>query len=396
MKRIISLCFILISLFSSAFAYNWFDDRYFELSVGTKFGISNNSLQMGDFLKKDVVIDLKKLAEEMPENGWSINSYILPELSLKLNLRKVQVALTTGTNVWSEASVSKDLFDYIGKGNSLYQTVNISQKINTDAFAYEEISVGFNIKQFKIFVKPAFFMPVLYVGSINGQLKMNNLSDGSFNVDYSSDIDVYSAFAIAGGGGFKGGLGFDFGGSVSYPLFDFLTLTGNIRIPVVPGTLKYKTVQKTSLNFNTTVDRIMNGNMGENNFSSSHGDSQSVDYKINRPMKFSAFADFTPFGEWILFTGGLGLGFRHPFTDDNDSFDFFGEYYLAASLRLLNILKLTLSTEYYEKLFVHQVAFSANARIIELVFGINAQSADFIKSCSGGGVGGLFAIKLGY
>ena len=88
MKRIISLCFILISLFSSAFAYNWFDDRYFELSVGSKFGLSNNSLQIGDFLKKDVVIDLRKLAEQMPENGWTLNSYLLPEVSLRLNLRK--------------------------------------------------------------------------------------------------------------------------------------------------------------------------------------------------------------------------------------------------------------------------------------------------------------------
>lgn len=396
MKRIISLCFILISLFSSAFAYNWFDDRYFELSVGSKFGLSNNSLQIGDFLKKDVVIDLKKLAEQMPENGWTLNSYLLPEVSLRLNLRKVQIALTSGTEVWSEGNVSKDLFNYIGKGNSLYQTVNISQKINADAFAFEEISVGFNIKKFKIVVKPAFFMPVFHAGSSNGLLKMNNLSDGSFNIDYSSDIEIYSAFAISGGGGFKGGLGFDLGGSLSYPLFDFLTLTGNIRVPLVPGRLKYKTVQTTSLNFTTTVDKIINGNLGENNFSSSHGDSQSADYLINRPMKFSAAADFTPFGKWLVFTGGLGLGFRHPFTNDKDSFEFFGEYYLAASLRLLNILKFTFSSEYYEKLFIHQLAFSANARILELVFGLNAQSTDFLKSCSGGGLGGLFAVKIGY
>ncbi len=396
MKRIISLCFILISLFSSAFAYNWFDDRYFELSVGSKFGLSNNSMQIGDILKKDLVIDLRKLADEMPKNGWSLNSYVVPEVSLKLNLRKVEIGLTTGTEIWSEAGISKDLFDYIGKGNSLYQTVSISQNINADAFAYEEISVRFNIRDFKIVVKPTFFMPVMHAGSSNGTLRMNNLSDGSFNIDYSSDIELYSAFAVSGGGGFKGGLGFDLGGSVSYPLFDFLTLTGNIRMPIVPGHLKYKTVQTTSLHFNTTVDKIINGNIGDQNFSSSHGDSQSADYMINRPMKFSAFADFTPFGNWVVFTGGLGLGFRHPFTDDKDSFEFFGEYYLAASLRLLNILKLTLSTEYYEKLFIHQLSFSANARIIELVLGINAQAAGFLKSCSGGGVGGLFAIKLGY
>ena len=396
MKRFIACTLLLLSLISSLSAYNWFDDRYFELSLGAKFGLSNNSLKINEVLKKDLVIDLKKFASEMPDKGLAINSYLVPELSLKLNLRKVQIGLTTGSEVWSEGSLSKDLFDYLGNGNSLYQVVNISQDVNLDAFAYEEISVGFKIRDFTIVAKPCFFMPLIHAGSSNGQLKVQNLSDGSLNVDYSSNIDIYSAFGIAGEKGFKAGLGFDLGASVSYPLFDFLILTGNARIPIVPGSLKYKTVQTTTLNFTASIDKIISGDMGEKNFKNKQEDSKSADYYINRPMKFSIFADYTPFGDWLVFTGGAGLGFRHPFTSDADSFDFFGEYYLAGTLKLLNILKLTFSTEYYEKIFIHQLAFSANARVLELGFGINAQSSDFRKSCGGAGIGGFFVVKVGY
>lgn len=395
MKKL--FCFaVFISLISSVFAFNWFDDRFLEISFGAKYGISNDAMQINDILTKDVVLDLKQMADDMPETGWTITSYLIPELSVKLNLRKFQLEFITGSEVWSEGTLSKDLFDYLGKGNTLYQTVSVSQNLNMDVFAYEEVSVGFKIKKFKIAVKPAIFIPVFHVGSSNGTLNVTNLSDGSLNVDYSSDIKIYSAFGISGGGNFIPGIGIDVAGSVSYPLTDYLVLTGKARIPLIPGHLSYKTIQKTNLKFTTSLDKIVNGKLGSNDFNSTHDDSESEDYWINRPMKFSGFADFTPFGEWIVFTGGLGLGFRHPFTDDIDSYDFFGEYYLAGTFRFRNILSLTFSTEYFEKLFIHQFSFSANARIVELVFGINAQATDFTKSCSGGGIGGLFALKFGY
>ena len=396
MKKLLAGTLILFSLISSAFTYNWFDERYFELSVGAKFGLSNNSLKINDVFQKDLVIDLKKFAADMPKNGLDINSYILPEFALKLNLRKVEIGLTTGTEVWAEGNLSKDLFNYIGNGNSINQSVNISQKVNMDAFAYQEVSVGFKIKDFKIVARPCLFLPLVHIGSSKGHLKLENLSDGSLIVDYSSDLDIYSVFSFSDFKKINPGFGFDLAASVSYPLFDFLTLTGNARIPIVPGSLRYKTVQTTSLSFNATMDKIMNGGMGDKNFSSKREDSQSTTYYINRPMKFSAFADFTPFGKWIVFTGGLGLGFRHPFTDDIDSFDCFGEYYLAGTIKLLNILKATFSSEYYEKLFIHQFTFSANARILEIMLGINTQASDFKKSCSGTGIGGLFAVKIGY
>lgn len=386
----------LISLALSAFAYEWFDNRYFETSLGARFGISNNAMQISDVLTKNVVIDLKKMADDMPESGLTFSSYLVPELGFKLDLRKFQIGMKSGADVWWQGTLSKDLFDYLGNGNTLYQTVSVSQYLNMDVFAYQEFSVGFKIKQFTIVAKPAIFMPIFHVASSNGTLSVTNLSDGSLNVDYSSDMEIYSAFGISGESGFSGGVGFDIAGSVSYPLFDFLTLTGSIRLPVIPGKLGYKTVQTTTMNFSTTIDKIVNGSLGTNDFSSSHEDSVSTSYFINRPLKLNALAELTPFGDWVIFTGGLGIGFRHPFTDDMESFEVFGEYYLAGTLNFLKCIKLIFSSECFEGVFIHQFTFSADVRVFELVLGINAQSSDFVKSCSGGGVGGVIGMKFGY
>ncbi len=397
MKKFYSFVLAISILAASAFSYNWFDKRYFELAVETPFGLSNNTLQLNDILTKNLVIDLRELADRVPNDGFDVSFYTNPTVSFNLDARKFQVSLKTGVESSGKAGISKDLFEYIGHGNSLYETISISQKANLDVFVYEEIAVGFKIKDFKIVAKPCFFIPVIHAGSSNGSLTMKNLEDGTFDVNYSSDIEIYSAVDVNDKfKGLKAGLGFDFAASVSYPLFDFLELTGNARIPIVPGQLNYKTVRTTTLSFTTSMDRIINGDSGSKDFDSTSSDTETVSYKINRPLKLGVSADYTPFGKWLIFKGGLGMGFRHPFTDDKDSFEFFPEYYLGSTLDLLNILKTTLSTQYYEQLFIHQFEVSLNARILELVFAINAQASDFIRSCSGGGVGGFVAVKIGY
>lgn len=392
-KLVVKFCVFLICV-SSAFA-GWFDERYVELGVEVPVGVSNNSIQISDVLTKHPVIDLRKLADEMPADGLQLNTYMNPNLTFSVRVKDVKIAGKTGVETFGTASVSKDLFEYIGYGNKLGEKISISQKVNADVFAFQEVSAAFNVRDFRVVVKPALFVPFFHVGSSHGVLELHNDLDGSLKVNYESELEIYSAIDIKEKG--RNFIpGFDLAGSVSYPLFDFLLLTGNFRIPIVPGKLGYKMTATTTMNFETSVDKIIDGNVGEKNFSNELSDATSASYSINRPMKFSAFADFTPLGNWVVFTGGLGIGFLHPFTDDTDTFDFFGEYYLGGRLLLGNALSVGISSQYYEKIFIHQFDFMINLRIFELDAGINSQAASFLKSCSAGGVGAFVAVKLGF
>ena len=394
MKRFAAYISIFLIIASSAFAFNWFDDRYFEVAIDSPFGVSNNTTQVGNILTKEVVIDFQDLASRVPEKGADLNFYANPTVSLNLNARKFKLGLKSGVESWANVCMSKDLFEYIGYGNELYEPVTVSQKAQMDAFVYEELSVGFKIKKASVVVKPAFFVPVIHVASSDGALSIKNLEDGTLSVEYNSSVDVYTAFDFDKPSNTAATLGFDFAASVEYPLFDFLKLTGNLRVPVVPGTLNYKTVQTTTFVFETSANRLINGDSNTSDFSSKHSDSVSASYKVNRPLKFSCVADFTPFGDWLIFTGGAGMGFRHPFMED--PVEVFPEYYLGGTIKLLNILRFAASTQYYEQLFIHQLDFSTNARVLELIFAINTQSTDFIRSCCGGGIGGMVGVRLGF
>jgi len=394
MKKIFALIFASI-IFVTSLSAAWFDDRFFELAVDLPFGLSNNSIKIGDILKEDLVIDLREIAEKMPEEGLSFYMYSNPSLSFRLRIKNFTFGGKSGVEGFGSAAISKDLFDYLGKGNYFGQTLNISQNVNSDVFAVQEFFASFNVKRFKVTVRPAVFFPFFHITSNNGNLRIENDEEGNLKVNYKSSLEVYSALDYK-----KGKVsfspGFDIATSLTYPLFDFLSLTGNLRFPVFPGQLGYKFSVDTEMNFETSADKIISGDLGSRNFDSEVSSASSASYTINRPLKFSLFADFTPFGDWVLFTGGLGMGFRHPFTDDKDSFEVFGEYYLGGKIMLGNILSAGLSSQYYEKLFIHQIDFKANVRIFELDFGISSQSSDFLKSCSGGGIGSFITVRMGF
>ena len=93
MKKFYSFVLAISMLAASAFAYNWFDKRYFELAIETPFGLSNNTVQMSDVLKKDLVIDLRQLADRVPDNGFDTSFYTNPTFSLNLDARKFHIIL---------------------------------------------------------------------------------------------------------------------------------------------------------------------------------------------------------------------------------------------------------------------------------------------------------------
>ena len=67
MKKIIACLFAVSVLSTAAFSKNFFSQRFFEVKVGTKADFSNNLFGLNDFMQKDLVIDLRKIADECPK-----------------------------------------------------------------------------------------------------------------------------------------------------------------------------------------------------------------------------------------------------------------------------------------------------------------------------------------
>ena len=141
---------------------------------------------------------------------------------------------------------------------------------------------------------------------------------------------------------------------------------------------------------------MMNGESATSEYNSKAGDYTQTSFSINRPMKFAIFADFLPAGKFITFTGGLGIGFLHPFTSDPDTFKAFPEYYIGANMNLFNVFNLTLSTEYTDLLFQHMISVGLNLRVIEIDTGIAMASQNFEKSFACSGTRGFVTFCIGF
>jgi hypothetical protein len=90
---------------------------------------------------------------------------------------------------------------------------------------------------------------------------------------------------------------------------------------------------------------------------------------------------------------GAGFGIRRPFSE---AAVFYPEYYLGFTVNLIDILKVRVSTEYTDQIFIHQFGTTFNVRVFQLDFGISTQSSNFIKSLSVAGIGAYTYVTFGF
>ena len=86
MKKILACIFAVSVISTAAFSKNFFSQRFFEVKTGATADFSNNLFAANEFMKKDLVIDLRKIADECPKNGFNIRADMAPSLGFNLNI----------------------------------------------------------------------------------------------------------------------------------------------------------------------------------------------------------------------------------------------------------------------------------------------------------------------
>ena len=89
MKKIL-LLLIFVCFNMTIFAESFFaKHRFLELKAGTDVNFSNNLLAANDFMKKDLVIDLRKIAEDCPDEGFTVLAKMSPSVEMNLNIKSL-------------------------------------------------------------------------------------------------------------------------------------------------------------------------------------------------------------------------------------------------------------------------------------------------------------------
>ena len=434
MKKI-ALSFVLfVSLISASFAENFFAHRFFEIKVDVPVDVSNNIVSLTDILQETAIIDLRQIADNVALDGAMIKAKAAPSFGIKIDIPK---GLILGISIGAEADVgvglSKDLFEFLGKGNVDMGNEFEMEASNTyaDVFATTSITGGWNTKNSKLEITGNLFSSLAHFDASDTSARIY-MNDETNKTGFEANVDAkgYTALNVdemsninALLGTMKGNLGFDIGAKYKRDLFRFLSVGANVQIPVVPSKLSvgYSVQYDYSKEFdlNTLIGKESDSSESTENSTEVPKQEEEEEkedngflgaptvlttpYAIHRPLKMGISADFHPFGTLLTTSGYVGIAFRHPFASainkanggENET-QFYVDYSLAGRLSLWNVLSLSVSHSYMDEIFKNELAVALNIRLVEVDAGVSFQSPTFVKSFSGAGVGAFVTLCIGF
>lgn len=380
------------------YSKNFLSERFFEIQIGVPADFSNNAISLDDIFKKELTLDLAKIANEMPSEGLNLIVDAKPYVAINLNIAFIHIGMSAGVDVYEKMGISKDFFDFLGKGNEVGETLTFDFNNYTDLFAFCEADVGIDFSNFSIHVTPSLFVPIFSSSGSVAKVTFLNDEEGNINLNMNTNFGVYSNFDMYDenilSDLFSNGNGFDVGVSASLPFGRKLVFSGKARIPIVPGSYQYK--------YSSYYEATTTMNLLDSSLNSSETNGNIKDFSkevleekiyINRPMKFNLYADYLLVGNVLKLRAGGGMGVFRPFLTDSFTYP---EYYFSAGINLFDFIKASISTEYTSQIFKHQIALGINVRLIELDCGVSLQSTDFMKSFSNNGFGAYAIVSIGF
>lgn len=380
------------------YSKNFLSERFFECQIGVPVDFSNNAISLDDIFKKELTLDLAKIANEMPSEGLNLIVDTKPYVAINLNIAFIHIGMSAGVDVYEKMGISKDFFDFLGKGNEVGETLTFDFNNYTDLFAFCEADVGIDFSNFSIHVTPSLFAPIFSSSGSVAKVTFLNDEEGNINLNMNTNFSVYSNFDKYDenilSDLFSNGNGFDVGVSASLPFGKKLVFSGKARIPIVPGSYQYKysSYYETTTTMNI-LDSSLNSSETNGNIKDFSKEVLEEKIYINRPMKFNLYADYLLMGNVLKLCAGGGMGVFHPFLTDSFTYP---EYYFSAGINLFDFIKASISTEYTSQIFKHQIALGINVRLIELDCGVSLQSTDFMKSFSNNGFGAYAIVSIGF
>lgn len=407
MKKIFTFTAILFYNVAAVFAWPInIPHRIVEFGVSASGGFSNNTLKAEDFLKKEAVIDTAQIAEFVPDNGFQINMNGLASSFFNLNLYDgFHLGFEAGVEASGDFNLSKDIFDFLAKGVNVGQTISVDAKSDSDAFYYMNAAVGWNAGSFHFELVPTLVLPLVHAHAKKAKGYFVNEADGSIvsNVTLEMELNTITSMQPFFDDNFsskkltddmKQGWGFDIGFSIERPIFDMLQGMLYARIPVVPGTLSYSTLMKSTMTYQ--VEGIKS--MFESGTSSPEWKNEDKVYseeklKLSRPLRVGGQVAWRPFGRWISFDGMLGFGIKYPYTSEAR---FYAEYNASAYMSIAHVIGVKASTGYSDEVFKHSVGLILNFRVFELNAGVSVQGGDFANCFKGSGAGAFATICVGW
>lgn len=432
MKKLVTLLSLLILSVSLSFALINPVYRNLEFGADARIGVGQNLITLSEIFKEKVVIDLSKIYTDM-ENGnydFAIDTDGNADLYINSNLSEnFAMGLFLDTEFNATAGFSKDLFKLLAYGNPLDQEVKIGLNTGLEAYLDMSVPIKMGFGNLKLFATPTFFVPLAYVPAPELYASALVTSDGKSSIYCKGDVSAYTFFALGSQANTMPSVaaltdslndflsiiangGFDVSVNAEYAIMNSLDVGVYSRIPLLAGTLNYKTnVRGLYANSFDSLLGIVGGVFGGSSDADSSDDTKFVlpskddltftydefaDYKVNRPLRFGLQASWRPFGDWLAIRPAIGFAARNPGGEDFDlQKSMYLEYNMNVDARIFYFLGINFTSSYEKQIYKQQLGVLLNFRIIEVDVNVASRSSDFERSWQVDGAEVSVAVKMG-
>ena len=370
-----------------------FARKGFELGLDVSAGLDNGFAGLSDIFKKNIVLDMKEIAEKTPENGAGFNFGLHFDLFLNIKDRPIGKEGKEGlwdfglviANVDGDVSVNipKSLFELVSEGTNR-KSPDSSGQITGNGGLYLEvglpISAKYKVKEnnLRVGVKPAAFVPIVYVSPGSGisyslsteKTDENGEKREGLFLDTEGGISVYTAATS-----FDDKMelvfdpGFDLSLEAEYAFFPYLNAGLSIsNIPLISATLKTEMkMGMKSFSIEMEGKDLIGGTMQDKDIPDLEFDdpvfNKNVEKKVHRPLRFDVFARYKPLKtDLMVIKPNIGFSAN---VNPGDEKGYFNAG-LELNFNLINLFTLYIGSGYQEELWKQRIGLGLNLRAFEL------------------------------
>ncbi|GHT69332.1 hypothetical protein FACS1894110_18580 [Spirochaetia bacterium] len=398
MKKPLIIGVLLICSFGLLSAEDTPHRKKWEIGSDIGLGLANNMVGFTDILKKNILIDLDKLAPEMDDKGAMLNFDLFADAFFNLTIKeRYFLSFYTGLEGGFSESFDKSFMELISRGN-LNNHNSAGDALNISGAVFGEIGAGFSTRfealndKLKIGGSLAYYIPIIYMPP--GKVTYDLNTDAGTLITASADIKVYTPIGFTGRGGTELGEpeidvgkilqsgGVDFSLQAEYRLFTFLDLGMNFNhIPLVPATLKSGLAVGLD-NFTIGSDNLLsNPTLDIPEIKLTYGPFSGANQKALRPMKLDIYADCRPFSNDLLLVRP-NIGFTAIYPDPEEAHFNIGA--LVKTSLVKNIFNIYLAMGIDGGIWKNRIGLGLNFRAAEFLMEVSAQSQKFDKSFTSG------------
>ena len=386
-----------------------FWDRYSEIGFNSNVGLSNNYFHISDLLKEEIIINMDDINNNIGNRGLGINSNIDADFFINFNTGAFNVSIFADVESNFNFSLEKGLIDFLANGNQLGQEFNIGAGVGVSVYEENSVSLEIPFGKFKFKAVPSYFVPVFYIPYTPATVTSVISNDGTISAKGSTTASIYSALPLNNlselsystiTDAFAHG-GFDISLYAQYKLFKNLEVGAFLtHVPIVPANLSCTNKYTASLDF--TMEGILNqlsenGTLDTSNFKYNLSDNTATDedaIRLVRPIKIGFNANWKVFDSNILVISPM-MQFKFADFTLKNLLGFGFDYSITAKSYLGPFVP-AFTTSYMDSIFIQRLDIALNLRLFEIDFMISTQSANFIRSFAGSGLGVGVGFKFGF